>query len=258
MSLEEILRNKKLLQVAAEIAGKGIGKTPEVLGGYGTDEQENIAPVPQAAEQEPVQVTEEIVEFVLEKLKSIEESTGIELADRDLDFAIKTIVEGALQNLTEKDDSSSDEEVKMPPTAFYPGPGQMPRSLPTSPPVGHQKGGRWGKDKAAIRHDEKLGRDMRSKPGARVSSEELGLLRDGSYRTRDELRRDADIARGQKEVEKRQAARERRYEYEDRQEPVSRRDQQRVTTALRRNKDLFAGKSPDEVEKIMKNNDFGY
>lgn len=100
MSLEEVMRNKKLLKIAAELAGKGVGKTPSVLGGYGTDEQENIAPNARQAEAETpeVPVTEEIVDYIIEKVKTIEESNGSELTDKDLDFAIKTIIEGLVSD----------------------------------------------------------------------------------------------------------------------------------------------------------------
>lgn len=98
MSLEEVMRNKKLLKIAAELAGKGVGKTPSVLGGYGTDEQENIAPNARQAETPEVPVTEEIVDYIIEKVKTIEESNGSELTDKDLDFAIKTIIESLVSD----------------------------------------------------------------------------------------------------------------------------------------------------------------
>ena len=79
MSLEEVMRNKKLLKIAAELAGKGVGKTP-------------------SAETPEVPVTEEIVDYIIEKVKTIEESNGSELTDKDLDFAIKTIIEGLVSD----------------------------------------------------------------------------------------------------------------------------------------------------------------
>ena len=247
-SFEETKRNKNLLRVAAEIAGKGAKRGEmgvdeiEVIRTNGAERQVNqpaqeVDLEPQMAVYEEVEI---FANIVLQRLMSLEESLDFELEDDNLDYAIDKIMDELL-----------DEQ-----TAFYPGAGQMPRNLPISPP---------GEDtNLRSHHADKIGQDMRSKPGGGDSA---GGEDDAVWRRRkkaglstnlSDIRRTADRERGERQVKERQAARERRYEYEDQQEPVSKTSQQRITTALRRNKDLFAGKSPDEVEEIVRNTDFGY
>lgn len=97
MSLEDIKRNKRLLQIAAELAGKGVGETPSVLGGHQQDEQEAIVPnrqVPEPVEEQMIdEDVEEFVNIILEEVKKVEESLDFELEDSDLDFVIEQIID---------------------------------------------------------------------------------------------------------------------------------------------------------------------
>ena len=103
-SFEETKRDKNLLRVAAEIAGKG-----EKRGEMGVDEIEVIRTngaerqVNQPAQEvdlEPQMAVYEEVEIfaneVLQRLMSLEESLDFELEDENLDYAIDKIIDDLL------------------------------------------------------------------------------------------------------------------------------------------------------------------
>jgi len=103
-NFEETKRNKNLLRVAAEIAGKGAKH-----GEMGVDEIEVIhtngaeryihQPVqeldldPQMAVYEEVEI---FANIVLQRLMSLEESLNFELEDENLDYAIDKIMDDLL------------------------------------------------------------------------------------------------------------------------------------------------------------------
>jgi hypothetical protein len=103
-NFEETKRDKNLLRVAAEIAGKGVKR-----GEMGVDEIEVIhtngaeRQVQQSAQEldlEPqLAVYEEVEIFanaVLQRLMSLEESLDFELEDENLDYAIDKIIDDLL------------------------------------------------------------------------------------------------------------------------------------------------------------------
>ena len=89
MDFETTKRNKNLLRVAAELAGKGAGR-----GEMGLDEIEVVRT--NGAESEPEITAEDIELFatmVLEELLNIEQNLEFELIDEELDFAIDQIID---------------------------------------------------------------------------------------------------------------------------------------------------------------------
>ncbi len=101
MDLENIKRNKRILAVAAELAGKGKGNTPHVLGGYEADEQEEIKPTQQTPDYEYSQVEEDfthIIDFIINEIQEIEESLNFELEDHDLDFVIEKVIDQLMED----------------------------------------------------------------------------------------------------------------------------------------------------------------
>ena len=97
MNIEDTKRNKNLLRVAMEIAGKGTGR-----GEMGLDEIEvvrtNGAEVQVPVEENEItqEELEAIAEAVVAELIKIEESLDFELIDEELDFAIDQIINNLL------------------------------------------------------------------------------------------------------------------------------------------------------------------
>ena len=97
MNIEDTKRNKNLLRVAMEIAGKGASR-----GEMGLDEIEvvrtNGAEVQQPVEESEItqEDLEAIAEAVVAELIKIEESLDFELIDEELDFAIDQVIDNLL------------------------------------------------------------------------------------------------------------------------------------------------------------------
>jgi len=94
MNIEDTKRNKNLLRVAAELAGKGTGH-----GEMGLDDIEVLRT--NGAENTDQLTAEDVENFankVLAELVNLEQNLDFELVDEELDFAIDKIIDKYLAN----------------------------------------------------------------------------------------------------------------------------------------------------------------
>jgi hypothetical protein len=103
-SFEDTKRNKNLLRVAAEIAGKGAKRGEmgldeiEVIHTNGAERQahEPVQELDLTPEMAVYEEVETIANIVLQRLMSLEESLDFELTDDNLDYAIDKIIDELL------------------------------------------------------------------------------------------------------------------------------------------------------------------
>ena len=132
LMIDTTKRNKNLLRVAAELAGKGSGK-----GEMGLDEIEvvNHAKPTEIQGEVSEEITDQfitaITETIIAELQNIEESVGFELVDEELDYAIESVIDNLLfeqSSLSRRRAGSNAPDLRPPGGVHRPQPQQDPNN----------------------------------------------------------------------------------------------------------------------------------